>query len=166
MRIFYAINGIEHMIEQVLDYTREKPLQITQIRLSNILKLCIMGIEIPKNVKIRLPKEDYSILCDDHQIGIVFNNLILNAIESFEDGGVIEVKVSNQTDDFLIEIQDSGSGISDNILEKIFEPMFTTKKKGTGLGLASCSKIIKQHKGTINVQNNPTRFLIKLPKNQ
>lgn len=164
MRIFYALNGIDHMIEQVLDYAREKPLQITETKLSNILRLCIMGIEIPENIKIKLPKEDYSILCDDHQMGIVFNNLILNAIESFEDGGIIEIKVSSQIDNILIEIQDSGSGISNDILEKIFEPQFTTKKTGTGFGLASCFRIITQHKGTINVQNNPTRFLIKLPK--
>jgi len=166
MRIFYALNGIDNMIEQVLDYAREKPLQITQSKLSNILKLCIMGIEIPENVKIKLPKEDYSILCDDHQMGIVFNNIILNAIESFEGRGVIEIKVSNQVDNIQIEIQDSGAGISENILEKIFEPQFTTKKTGTGFGLASCFRIIKQPKGTINVKNNPTRFFIKLPKNQ
>ena len=166
MRIFYALNGIDNMIEQVLDYAREKPLQITESKLSNILKLCIMGIEIPENVKIKLPKEDYSILCDDHQMGIVFNNLILNAIESFENGGVIEIKIDNQTDNIEIEIQDSGTGISNNILEKIFEPQFTTKKAGTGFGLASCFRIITQHRGIINVQNNPTRFLIKLPKNQ
>lgn len=163
-RIFHALNGIDNMVEQVLDYAREKPLQITETKLSKILKLCIMGIKVPKNVKIRLPKENHSISCDEHQMGIVFNNLISNSIESFEDGGVIEIKVSNQIDNIIIEIQDSGSGISEGVIKKIFDPQFTTKKKGTGLGLASCVKIITRHRGTINVQNNPTRFLIKLPK--
>ena len=163
-RIFHALNGIDNMVEQVLDYTREKPLQITETKLSNILKLCIMGIEVPENVKIKLPKENYPISCDEHQMGIVFNNLILNSIESFEEGGIIEIKVSNQIDNIIIEIQDSGSGISENVIKKIFEPQFTTKKKGTGFGLASCVKIITRHRGTINVQNSPTRFLIKLPK--
>jgi len=166
LRIFYALSGITHMAEQVLDYSREKPLQITQTNLSDILKLCIMGIIIPENIKITLPEKDCTILCDDYQIGIVFNNLILNSIESLEDGGEIKINVNNQPDNVVIEFQDSGSGISKNIVEKIFEPMFSTKQKGTGLGLASCFRIITQHKGTINVQNNPTRFLIKLPKNQ
>jgi len=164
MRIFYALSGITHMAEQVLDYSREKPLQMTQTNLSDILKLCIMGIVIPENIKITLPEKDCTILCDDYQIGIVFNNLILNSIESLEDGGEIKINVNNQPDNVVIEFQDSGSGIPKDIVEKIFEPMFSTKQKGTGLGLASCFRIIKQHKGTIDVQNNPTRFLIKLPK--
>jgi len=166
LRIFYALSGINHMAEQVLDYSQERPLQITQTNLSDILKLCIMGIVIPENIKITLPEEDCTISCDDYQIGIAFNNLILNSIESLEDGGEIKINVKNDTDDIIIEFQDSGSGISKDVLEKIFEPMFTTKKKGTGLGLASCVRVIKRHKGTIEVQNNPTRFIVKLPKKQ
>ena len=166
LRISYALSGITHMAEQVLDYSREKPLQITQTNLSDILKLCIMGMVVPENIKITLPEKDCAILCDDYQIGIVFNNLILNSVESLEEGGEIKINVNNQTDDVIIEFQDSGPGISEGMVEKIFEPMFSTKKKGTGLGLASCMRIIKQHKGTINVQNNPTRFLVKLPKEQ
>ena len=164
LRIFYALSGITHMAEQVLDYSREKPLQTTQTNLSDILKLCIMGMIIPENIKIVLPEKDCTILCDDYQIGIVFNNLILNATEALEDGGEIKINVNEQPDHMIIEFQDSGSGMSKNIVEKVFEPMFSTKQKGTGLGLASCFRIIKQHKGTIEVQNNPTRFLIKLPK--
>jgi len=164
LRIFYALSGITHMAEQVLDYSREKPLQTTQTNLSDILKLCIMGMVIPENIKIVLPEKDCTILCDDYQIGIVFNNLILNATEALEDGGEIKINVNEQPDHMIIEFQDSGSGMSKNIVEKVFEPMFSTKQKGTGLGLASCFRIIKQHKGTIEVQNNPTRFLIKLPK--
>jgi signal transduction histidine kinase len=166
LRIFYALSGITHMAEQVLDYSREKPLQITQTNVSDILKLCIMGIVIPENIKITIPEKDCTILCDDYQLGIVFNNLILNSIESLEDGGEIKIDVKNQPDNVIIEFQDSGSGISKDIVEKIFEPMFSTKQKGTGLGLASCVRIIKQHKGTIDVQNNPTRFLINIPKKQ
>jgi len=166
LRIFYALSGITHMAEQVLDYSREKPLQITQTNLSDILKLCIMGMVIPENIRITLPEKDCPILCDDYQIGIVFNNLILNSIESLEDGGEIKIDVNNQPDNIVIEFQDSGPGISKDIVEKIFEPMFSTKQKGTGLGLASCFRIIKQHKGTIDVQNNPMKFLIKLPKEQ
>jgi len=164
LRIFYALSGITHMAEQVLDYSREKPLQTTQTNLSDILKLCIMGMVIPENIKIILPEKDCIISCDDYQIGIVFNNLILNSIEALEDGGEIKINVNDQPECTIIEFQDSGSGISKNIVEKVFEPMFSTKQKGTGLGLASCVKIITRHKGTINVQNNPTKFLIKLPK--
>ena len=55
-------------------------------------------------------------------------------------------------------------GISEDNLEKVFEPLFTTKQRGTGLGLASCKNIIEQHQGEISVKNNPTTFTITLPK--
>jgi len=64
----------------------------------------------------------------------------------------------------ILEFTDSGEGIPDDDLEKVFEPLFTTKQKGTGLGLASCKNIVEQHHGEISVKNNPTTFTVKLPK--
>ncbi|MBL7015858.1 MAG: HAMP domain-containing histidine kinase, partial [Nitrosopumilus sp.] len=63
-----------------------------------------------------------------------------------------------------IKFIDSGKGIPDADLSKVFEPLFTTKQKGTGLGLASCKNIVEQHQGEISVTNNPTTFTIILPK--
>ncbi len=65
----------------------------------------------------------------------------------------------------IVSIEDTGHGIPEKNLKKIFEPLFTTKQKGTGLGLASCKNIIEQHGGTIIAENNPTTFTMKLPKN-
>ena len=65
----------------------------------------------------------------------------------------------------MIAFVDSGPGISPENIEKIFEPLFTTKQLGTGLGLSICKNIIEQHGGSITVKNNPTIFLVKLPKN-
>ena len=62
------------------------------------------------------------------------------------------------------EVEDEGPGIPEDDLEKIFEPLFTTKEIGTGLGLSGCRNIIKQHDGTLDVLNNPTRFVIRIPK--
>ncbi len=64
----------------------------------------------------------------------------------------------------ILEFTDSGEGILDDDLEKVFEPLFTTKQKSTCLGLASCRNIVEQHQGEISVKNNPTTFTIKLPK--
>ncbi|MBT8172938.1 MAG: HAMP domain-containing histidine kinase, partial [Nitrosopumilus sp.] len=61
-------------------------------------------------------------------------------------------------------IIDSGPGIPDENIKEIFEPMFTTKDSGTGLGLASCKQFLEMHHGSIEVNNNPTTFTIKLPK--
>jgi len=64
----------------------------------------------------------------------------------------------------ILEFTDSGEGIPDDDLEKVFEPLFATKQKGTGLGLASCRNIVEQHQGEISVKNNLTTFTVKLPK--
>ncbi|NJK77911.1 MAG: HAMP domain-containing histidine kinase [Nanoarchaeota archaeon] len=65
-----------------------------------------------------------------------------------------------------MEFVDTGNGIPKENLSKIFEPLFTTKESGTGLGLVSCKNIIEYHKGTISVKNNPTTFIIWIPLKQ
>ena len=91
------------------------------------------------------------------------SNLLSNAVQELDGQGEIDIIVSEDSEFVTIQIKDSGSGISDKNLEKIFEPMFTTKKTGTGLGLVICKSIIEQHGGSISVSNKPTTFTIKLP---
>ena len=91
--------------------------------------------------------------------------LVPNSIQAMNEIGSIKIRLIDQDDKVMIEIEDDGTGIPDDVLPKIFDPLFTTKQSGTGLGLASCQSIIHQHKGTIRAYNNPTRFVIKLPKN-
>ena len=79
------------------------------------------------------------------------------------NSGEITMSLEKDREGVKIQIKDSGPGIPEENLEKIFEPMFTTKATGTGLGLASCKQILEMHKGTISVKNNPTTFTITLP---
>ncbi len=91
------------------------------------------------------------------------SNLINNAVHALDGQGEIEITSSSDSKNVIIQVKDSGPGIPDENLEKIFEPMFTTKNTGTGLGLVICKSIIEQHGGSISVNNNPTTFTIKLP---
>ncbi len=93
-----------------------------------------------------------------------FDNLLNNSIQAINDDGKITIRIIDLENEGEIEVEDSGDGVSDEIISKVFEPLFTTKKKGTGLGLASCKSIVEQHGGVIYVRNNPTVFTIKLPK--
>ncbi len=81
------------------------------------------------------------------------------------DGGKIEIEFHAKENLAVIGFTDSGEGISDDDLPKIFEPLFATKQKGTGLGLASCKNIIEQHHGTIKVESNPCYFYNNFAKN-
>lgn len=153
-----------HQIEDVLNYVKLPPLKLENYSLHDILKKVIENVEGSDDVEIHLPKNNPKIVCDIDKLEIVFINLITNAIEAMNGVGTIDISARTEKDYLVIEVEDSGPGIADENLDKIFEPLFTTKETGTGLGLASCKNIIERHQGTISVENNPTRFIIRLPK--
>jgi signal transduction histidine kinase len=98
----------------------------------------------------------------------VFNNLVLNAIQSIPEGnnGKIFVRQFVENSEYIITINDNGCGIDDDKLERIFEPNFTTKSSGTGLGLAIAKTIIENAKGKIFVKSKVgegTEFRISFP---
>jgi signal transduction histidine kinase len=154
-----------HQIEDVLNYVKLPPLKLQTHSLHDILKKVIDRTQIGDDVEINLPKTNPSITCDIDKMEIVFVNLITNAIEAMNKSGIISINAFENKDTITIEIEDSGPGINQENIEKVFEPLFTTKTTGTGLGLASCKNIIDRHQGTISVKNNPTVFTIRLPKN-
>ena len=154
-----------HQIEDVLNYVKLPPLKLQIHSLHDILKKVIDRTQIGDDVEINLPKTNPLITCDIDKMEIVFVNLITNAIEAMNKSGTISISSSENKDTITIEIEDSGPGINQENIEKVFEPLFTTKTTGTGLGLASCKNIIDRHRGTISIKNNPTTFTIKLPKN-
>ena len=108
------------------------------------------------------------IRCNRYQLGQVFMNIILNAVQAIKEKGVIKITTYQKGNHINVEIRDNGIGIPDHNLPKIFEPFFTTKEvgKGTGLGLSIAYNIIKNHNGTIEVNskvNEGTTFTIKIP---
>jgi signal transduction histidine kinase len=107
---------------------------------------------------------------DPEQLAQVFINLILNALQAMPNGGTLEIKSQKSkvknNESIIIEITDTGHGIPQSDLKNIFEPFFSTKKEGSGLGLAVIYKIIKDHGGEIEVEsevNKGTRFRVALP---
>jgi len=164
-RITDASTNMSHQIEDVLNYVRNKPLDLEIISFSKMLQSTINNTEIPERINIHLPKNDISIQCDHSKLEVVFMNLITNAIQAIEDKGDVFIRVNVDSDFITIDVENSGSEIPSHVLPKIFDSLFTTKASGTGLGLPFCKKTIEQHKGTISVSNNPTTFTIKLPVN-
>ena len=116
----------------------------------------------------------YPVLIDRHQIGQVIQNLVINARQAMSTGGLLAITCSNVMQDpeegtlplVRVEIRDQGAGIPSAVLEHIFDPYFTTKNEGSGLGLAVVHSIITRHKGRIEVQSQPgegATFTIHLP---
>ena len=159
-----AIARMSNQIDDVLEFVKIQSLRTTKNSILETLGMSLAKIQKPSSVKIIIPEKDVEFVYDADKIEVVFDNLITNALQSINDNGCISIRFIDLENDIIIEVEDSGPGVPENIIGKIFEPLFTTKIKGTGLGLASCKSIIEQHGGTIAVKNNPSIFTIKLPK--
>jgi len=162
-RILRGVNRMEYQINSIMDFVRKKPLQKENAQLSEILESSIENAQVPPTIQIKKNIPKISINVDVNQIDTVFSNIITNSVQAIGKG-VISITVKEKENDIEIEFSDSGTGIPEDKIKDIFEPLFTTKQKGTGLGLASCKNIVEQHEGEISVKNNPTRFTIILPK--
>jgi two-component system sporulation sensor kinase A len=124
------------------------------------------------NIQIRLDMEENLPLipCSEIQMKQVFVNILKNAIEAMPDGGKIYIAAHMQKKDhILIRFVDQGSGIPESMIHRLGEPFFTTKEKGTGLGLMMCYKIIEDHQGSIAIKSSTiegTTIDVLLPVDQ
>jgi len=164
-RMRRAMNRMSHQVDDVLDFVRTTDLKLQQYSVLDIINIVKDSITIPNDVSVNVEQENVRINCDYRKIEAVFTNLFLNAIQAVENKGDVRIRIIDNMQDVLIAFEDSGPGIDSENLGKIYEPLFTTKQTGTGLGLSICKNIIEQHGGSITVKNNPTTFLVRLPKN-
>jgi signal transduction histidine kinase len=163
LRLQNSIFDMNRIIEDVLDFARTTEIKKKKSSLLRILKLSLNPVKSTYGIVINLPENDVTLRCDPRKMEGVISNLLSNAVQALDGQGEIDIIMSADSELVTIQVRDSGPGISKEHLEKIFEPMFTTKKTGTGLGLVICKSIIEQHGGSISVSNKPTTFTIKLP---
>jgi len=159
-----AIHHITNQINDVLGFIRKPELRLTFCDLKELVKNSINEVKFPKNIELVLSLESCLTKCDVVKIRGIVTNILQNAVQAVGLKGEIKLILENGEKSVSIKIIDSGPGIPEDHLEQIFEPMFTTKSEGTGLGLASCKQLLEMHDGTIRVQNNPTTFTITIPK--
>lgn len=160
-----AIDRISHQVDDVLDFVRTSKIDLKPHSIHELLDVAKNGIVLPNDIKLNVEHNDVTINCDFRKMEAVFTNLIINAIQSVGNTGTINVRIIDNGNDVIVAIEDSGPGIANEAMGKIFDPLFTTKQSGIGLGLAICKNIVEQHGGNITVKNNPTTFLVRLPKN-
>ncbi len=164
-RINLSVRRISHQIEEVLNYVRTTPIILKPHSIYQTIQEAVDTLDVPTDIKIKMPKKDVTINIDHEKMLIVFVNIVLNAIQSIgKNEGYVAIKIRETAFNVSIEFENSGPGILTKDLKHIFDTLFTTKLEGTGLGLSSCKNIVEQHKGTIHVVTNPVMFSIKLPK--
>lgn len=165
-RMERAVGGITSQLNDVLNFLKESPMNFESNSLLKMLEESVLYIQKPDNVRIEFPTNDVVVLCDNSKMQRVFANIIQNSIQVLDKGGTVSISCTEQENGIQIAIRDTGAGIQDELLTKIFEPLFTTKSDGTGLGLPICKKIVEDHGGSISVRNNPTTFTVSIPKIQ
>jgi signal transduction histidine kinase len=171
-----SVNSAENIIGDLLDLGRNRVSNLELVDLKIILESAIANISVPENIKIitkleKIPK----MMLDREQVQRVFVNLIQNGVEAMPKGGELIVGLLRFGDLVEISFKDSGVGISEENLQKLFTPLFTTKTKGLGLGMAICKQIVEGHQGNIVVKSRegegaliivslPIRFEVGLVK--
>jgi len=159
----------EKIISDLLELGRTRPLLRLKVQVNDIVEEALSRASVPEGVKVitELDQELPSILADPTQLGQVFGNIIANAFQAMPEGGQLLVKTrSSDMGEVIISFTDTGTGIPEEDLDRIFEPLFTTRAKGLGMGLAITRMLVERHGGTVQVESEVGRgstFTVRLP---
>jgi PAS domain S-box-containing protein len=169
--ILEEVTRLEQILREQLTLERHlqpvmRPVDINQI-LRDVRKLLSHGLLSSQTQLVGDLQDGLPVTMGDaNQLKQAFLNIIGNAIQSMEDGGTVTVTSAQTGDDIVVRISDTGPGIPSDVMSKLFVPFFTTRKSGSGLGLAVTRRIVENHGGEITAESEPgkgTSFTVRLP---
>jgi len=162
------VSSANKVISDLLAFSRVAKPTVSPVSIGSIIEDALEHVPVPENIKLTrdigpsLPM----VMVDADQIRQVFVNIILNAVEAMPEGGRLEIRAGSKAQFVEVEFADTGGGVPESIIDKIFDPLFTTKAKGIGLGLAMCKSILERHGGDIRVKSEKGKgavFTASLP---
>jgi hypothetical protein len=165
--INHAVEHADSIINDLLDYSRELHLEIEEYSSKSLINYVILSIKVPSNVKVLERTEDHLLWIDANKIQRVFINLVKNSFDAMPEGGQLEISSLQNGDNIDFIFADTGTGMSEDVLSRIFTPLFTTKAQGMGLGLSICKRMIEAHNGKISVQSKlkkGTTIIVSIPQ--
>jgi PAS domain S-box-containing protein len=162
------VEYINKIVSDLQDYTRPLTPVKKEVKLLGFLKSILATVKIPESIVSEIIAiEDLVIITDASYLKRALVNLVTNAVQAMPNGGELTISAIGREDNVLISVKDTGTGISKEAQEKIFTPLFTTKSKGQGLGLAVVKRIVDALKGNITYKSEEgkgTEFIIEIPK--
>ena len=159
----------DRIISSLLDFARPKAPVREKLDINQLIKEALSRTTVPENIRVvsQLDETAPNILADRDQLERVFGNLVLNGIQAMPEGGELTVESTISDPDWVtVSFTDTGVGIPEEELAKVLEPLFTTKAKGIGLGLALSRVLVEEHGGTIGVESEVGKgstFKVRLP---
>ncbi len=155
------------IVSDLQDYASPLKPKFIKTNLFSFIEEMFSTLPVPENVQIStLMQQDFEVPIDPELMMRVFINLVTNAIQAMPNGGQLTIRAVKTDEYDLVSVEDTGVGISEDNLPKLFQPLFTTKAKGQGLGLAVCKRIVEAHGGEITVKSEEGRgsiFTVKIP---
>ena len=156
--ILEEIERIDTIVKGLMDFARPSSLDLKQQPIAPILQavLSLMEANLAHHkiqLVLNLSLETPEIQFDSDKLKQAFMNVVLNAMEAMPQGGVLQVSTFTENDSICIKVEDTGIGIPAEDLEHLFEPFFTRKTRGTGLGLANVKRILEEHGGTVEIDS-------------
>ena len=171
--VIHEVNRIDKIVRDLLNYAKPKPPSYVSINLAEIVqRIVAMARATSKNeallIEVKQATAVPEFTGDEIQLEQVLLNLLLNAQKAMPSGGHIEVLLSydSETEAVRLEVRDDGPGIPEDLQKRIFQPFFTTRTDGIGLGLATCLKNVQYHGGSIEVDSEVgrgTTFIVTIP---
>jgi len=160
--VFY----INKIVSDLQDYTRPLSPVFHEVNINTLLS-SVVGINFPKNIEttVSVP-ENLIVKTDASYLKRILSNLVNNAVQAMPNGGKLDIQATKKGNTLVISVKDTGVGIPDELRDKIFTPLFTTKSKGQGLGLAVVKRLVTGLKGKISYQSQEgkgTTFIVELP---
>lgn len=163
------VDNSTRIINEILSLGGIKKPNVSALDVCQLIEGVMKKVDIPENIEevVNLFPRGHIIFADGHQLVQVLLNLMQNAVQAMQGGGKLTVSCRTYGQEEEISVGDTGSGIRPEDREKIFEPLFSTKSYGTGLGLAVCQSIVENHGGRIKVESGEagkgTVFIVTLP---
>jgi two-component system, NtrC family, sensor histidine kinase HydH len=165
------VERLNRSIGELLDYAKPGQLKREPTAIAEVIRKTVSLIQVDLesygiSITLGLAEDLPRVQVDPDKLSQVLLNLLLNALQAMPDGGELSVRTTREGRMLVIAITDSGIGISPENLQRVFDPYFTTKSDGTGLGLAMSAKIVEEHGGTITISSVPddhTEVRVLLP---
>jgi PAS domain S-box-containing protein len=161
------IKRAELIVSDLLDYSRESKLELAETDVKSLVGEALAVVEIPRNIDIvDSTSKQHETVMDAEKMRRVFVNLIENAFDAMPKGGTLSILSSRTGDRLQIIFKDTGEGMTPETMEKLWSPLFTTKVKGIGLGLAIVRRFVEAHGGSMSVESylgKGSTFTVILP---
>ena len=156
-RIDRQVTMIDSVVTALADVAKLPDADVRPVQMESLLREVVASTNLPPNVEVefQFPDDLPNILADEQQIAIAFRNLVRNARDAMPDGGTMKIGAVIESDTVIFSVADSGIGISEQLIDNILEPLFTTKARGMGLGLSITLAIVEKNQGQLSFTSRP-----------